>query len=245
MRIISPFHDYYDKAMAHGVDRGLVYLRRPQEIFAPSAKVEPPFKYLTAPRKFLQSTELVPLSVFFCGTVYRGIRVYLTAGEAKSLVAWCKSDVSAILGSFPEPRRSQLMERLEKPSLFTYDLAFGATGNTLMKWLTAGPALSGELSQKAVGLRAPILVWSPTEGVQANCQLALYQFYRAVDSYSAYQRLAQWVASNHTDPSMPPLAVSDQVRAQQHGFDKYSFRKPPTKKGGALATPSLSGCSRK
>jgi hypothetical protein len=59
-----------------------------------------------------------------------------------------------------------------------------------------------------------------------NPVLADYKFYRIVDSYTAYQEIEMFMNNQIVRPDDPYIEpVSDKIKAESHGFDKFSFRK--------------------
>jgi hypothetical protein len=56
-------------------------------------------------------------------------------------------------------------------------------------------------------------------------------FYQIFDSFSAYQELRMWV-SNQASPEKDMPNFGDDLKAASKGFDKFSFRKDPSKKKG-------------
>lgn len=65
-----------------------------------------------------------------------------------------------------------------------------------------------------------------------NPRLADYNFYRVVDTYSAYQEIEMFLNNQivrRDDPYIEP--VPDTIKAESHGFDKWSFRKVGKKCG--------------
>ena len=56
-------------------------------------------------------------------------------------------------------------------------------------------------------------------------QLYQYEFYRVMDSYTAYQELSMYIGGR-ASPEKPIPAIDDVTLAQAKGFDKFSFRKP-------------------
>lgn len=49
-------------------------------------------------------------------------------------------------------------------------------------------------------------------------------FYSTMQPYEVYQEILYWF-NNRSNPKKPMVQVSNDVRIQQHGFDKMSFRK--------------------
>lgn len=59
--------------------------------------------------------------------------------------------------------------------------------------------------------------------VKLNPQLPK-AFYSIMQPYEVYQEISYWF-NNRSNPEKPMVQVSNDVRIQQHGFDKMSFRK--------------------
>lgn len=54
------------------------------------------------------------------------------------------------------------------------------------------------------------------------------EFFRALDPYQTWQEIAMWVGGVLARPGMPMVEITDpDVLAAKHGFDKWSFRRPP------------------
>lgn len=240
MRIISPFHDYYDSAMAFGQDLGVVYARKEDPVqYASSNKVPADLAFMLPCRPdvehrlsfataYWDSTGgLFPLTVAFCGRLYRGVRVVTTDGEQQvfydkpSLVNYLEQGKHAKLLACLEP------EARRRPSWY--------------KKMGAAEFFSkqGDASNSAYFLenRLPVLAWTPgipgRASLARNIKLADFQFYRVFDAYTAYQELDMFISGVLAPESRPMSKISDKVKAQQHGFDCHSFRTDPTKKAHA------------
>jgi len=103
---------------------------------------------------------------------------------------------------------------------------------SLLDWLDTAPEPVGKaLYDAAILAKAPIAIGfnSMARYLTLNGRLSDVFFFRVVNAQEAYQALAMWVSANLTSAGPPPLPIADSVRVQQHGFDKYSFRKPPSK----------------
>jgi hypothetical protein len=67
-------------------------------------------------------------------------------------------------------------------------------------------------------------------GVILNPCLTDYQFYRMFDAYTAYQEIEMFMNNEIVRPDDPFIEpISDEAKAQAHGFDKFSFRKDKCK----------------
>ena len=83
--------------------------------------------------------------------------------------------------------------------------------------------------------KCPIIIITPyyrDYNVFCNPCLKHYGFYAAVSPFDAYQTLFQFISMVNTKPEKEPKPISDKLKATNHGFDKWSFRKdtPPKRK---------------
>jgi hypothetical protein len=65
--------------------------------------------------------------------------------------------------------------------------------------------------------------------IHYNAHLNKYDFARIVPPYQAYQAVRMWL-DNQAMPEKPIPEMDDQTKAEAHGYNKFSFRKDPTKK---------------
>lgn len=66
---------------------------------------------------------------------------------------------------------------------------------------------------------------------QADVQLKPFRFYKVKDSYTAFQELDMYISGVLGQQAKEMVNISDKDRIYQHGFDGYSFKKPPEEKG--------------
>lgn len=247
MRIISPFHDYYDSAMATGTDEQSVFLRRSSSDPLPTGHA---FEVWNHPLKRwverVQGAHLGPFGdmlvgrlqrektaepglVMFAGRLFPFIAVQETAQANDPTYVWTLDELVAWLAARGEKlgeRRSFWGDRKTEEERAT--AWFGWRGHDV----------TPEMAQAQVAL---VLIedhgfrWGraqrPGELV-INPRLEPYGFARQLDPWTAYQELSMFVEGvlRHPDPVMEP--ITDQDRLAQHGFDHWSFRKMP-----APATP--------
>ena len=62
-----------------------------------------------------------------------------------------------------------------------------------------------------------------------NCSLRDYKFFKVMDTVTTYQEIAMFLGGLAT-PQKPIPVPSDKDMVSIKGFDKFSFRKDPTKK---------------
>lgn len=56
------------------------------------------------------------------------------------------------------------------------------------------------------------------------------EFYQVFDSFTCFQKIEQFLTNELVKPDLVDVKISDILKAETHGFDKFSFRKDPTKR---------------
>jgi hypothetical protein len=228
VRIISPFHDFYDAIQKTGQDRSVLYLRRPVEVEL-SYTALPTFGYTDYYHLRQYRLDIAQHFVGFCGTLYPALRLsisLLTFGHDVEYVAYDADQATAWLAeNLPKSAATHLYE-----------------SNKRDRWYRCYPrhhhfveAFSKAHEDAPVDLfeqfNAPIFVASskPTGrdwNVVVNGVLKDLEFYRIKPPQQAFQDLAMWVGGR-AQPMKPAPPVSDVVMAEAKGFDRWSFRKEP------------------
>ena len=234
MRIISKFHDYYDGCMRHGIDMTCIYQREMKEY---SHEKDFPILFgLNAPLMWKKPSEYRFWEraydhgiVWFCGKVYpyivlTGAKIPTPAYPQFERV-YCYTPEQAVEiilahGSKEEKARLDLKRRarfgkaisnrelIHRFFLFNSEHSEKSTVDTLCK------------------LGVPVLHFEPSHPrLILNPCLKDIQFYKVFNPYAAYQELAMFVSGVMGGQAPPMIPVSDKVRLEKHGFDKWSFRK--------------------
>lgn len=245
MRIISKFSDYYDAVQAQGQDRSMVFVREQQQFtrchsnkeltpalaqFVDFAARHTPANLRLSPEK----REYLSVEVEFGLVLFAG-RLYPYA-ELRRL--------PRALGSWVEPyfiySHDELARVLDE---YDFDLAkrdkraeqwearFNAASHLNNKGGSSAEffALTGSdrLMELAMSERLATARWARRmDLLDVNPRLADLQFYRQLDAWQAFQELSMYWG-NLAAPDRVPVVIEDKYRIVQHGFDKYSFRKPP------------------
>lgn len=241
MRIISKFHDYYDTVQGLGFDSSLTYLRE-RTRFDAQAKLPPEvaahmatgYSIGTATptdRRFAQ-IDRCPFTILFCGAIYRGIRLEaLTCPMSNPIFCYSEDKYRAellALGYKPKPPRGRrrwsfLQNRFKNSADYFADT--GKASGQLSDFAIANRITSAIFTDRAqlwmgFGDDASQLVYNPP--LKSVC------FYQVKPVAQAYQELEMYLGSVLTIPERPMIAITDKDRIQQHGFDKWSFRKMPS-----------------
>lgn len=244
MRIISKTHDYYDAAQSEGQDRSLVFLRettqypscRHRTSTVPAAHLLDFVRFADAhtpgaivrdnrgPEKNIR-LEIDFGLILFAGKLYPFGRVDTLNGrfggrvEAPRIV-YERAELAAILKAV-DSDLDKHDKKVAKGNIWgdvgiTTEAFFALTG-------------SEQLRDAAMAHRLAIASWERDGDVLTeNPLLATFQMFRSLNAWQAFQELSMFFG-NLAAPDRVPVTVADKDRIAQHGFDKWSFRKLPTK----------------
>jgi hypothetical protein len=241
MKILSNFKDYYDIQLKYGQDKNIVYRRftaEPEEI-RDHKFTELEFKKLGRPYK---SGKARAGAVYFCGTVYPFIRFeYYEAliDEKHSNYCSCCSDKHHVKYLYDIAAVDKLIETVyaKEPKLlkqYKENSAAKYTSAYLSNRKTFEQVFKDEKFKKLVDHAhdAPIAVLLESKydktRVIRNPVLDTLQFVRVFQGVLAFQELERWM-NNIAVPIKPIPDIDDKYMAASKGYDKFSFRKAPTK----------------
>jgi hypothetical protein len=213
MRIISNFHDYYDGAMRQGMDKTIVYVREKKEI-----KIGDQYALGYHSRSTGYYAELHLLG--YCGKIYH---VFQIVND--------KTNESAFYYDYEDFKKDGLrlgaiskwdVERKKWwPSQFQKFQDQSLTQALEIFHTSQVPLFLISLSH-GTGGRGQLLTLNPS--------LKKLDFQKIKDVYTAYQDIFQYVAGVLNQPEVKMVKITDKDKIHKHGFDKWSFRKMPTKK---------------
>jgi len=244
MRIISKFKDYYDSALAFGQDKSVVFVRDQQQL---DAKL-PPHDILKAhtPKvrmdyKKKNDTEMFfgPVVVIFCGKTYRGmmVRRVTQLEPAKRVYGFTDTELKVFFN-------------FEELAAYLAQYEMEVKDETRWAWMTdksyivrdfLGAQGTTELMDYCIANRFVTLTYNEdlpdsynwrhvnTKSWTANGNIGNLNFFKVFDPFSAYQELDMFISGTLPQSTAMPIEISDKDRIVQHGFDKYSFRKPKQK----------------
>jgi hypothetical protein len=239
MRIISKFDDYYDRAQALGHDTGLTFVRQLEEfqaatqhkavpaglaVFLAFAVKSTPQNIQLTPKKgpFARATVAFSL-VWFGGRLYPVAQVRRERrGELLADDPFSVFDHATLLNVLKECGFD--LEERDKRAL---RWGVGHTNARASSEVFFNLRGSEELMTAALEHRVAIASWCRHGDLLCqNPVLRDLQFFRCLDAWQASQELAMFLG-NLAAPDRVPVVIEDRYRIAQHGFDKYSFRKPP------------------
>ena len=227
MKIISKFHDYYDGVRRYGFDPSIVYVRDTVEVKRLPSVLQTLLARIPnrLPTDYGQS--MVGL-VGFCGRAYpfmyyRESYCYTVEHFQQAIKRplmheseYSGHNAQAALKAFKETKTRSYRD-LRRPDY--------ATEESWANLLTMDWTVPVELHLE---LQAPVFVayYSyPGAQLKTNPRLNLWEFYKVLTPVEAFQRLAQFVGNDMVVQKDPEVGLTDDLRRDSAGFDKWSFRK--------------------
>jgi hypothetical protein len=237
MRIISPFHDYYDTAQAFGQDERVVYHRvtREEKYKFPHAlakwfpargvpwKQRGEFADDHVERFYFKSSKPVtfhPVSIEFfrigfCGKLHSGIVIQFTPTSPIE----CFYNVDDIKTKAEKYFKKNLVDEFKETT----------SGQRAANWFDK-KVDETSFNDWCVENKTPVVVWNSTwkehsEWVYYNPCLNDYDFFKVMNPYQAYQELDMYISGVIGYPGIPMVEIEDKYKIVEHGFDKWSFRK--------------------
>lgn len=207
MRIISPFRDFYDVVMRQGMDRDIVYLREPKDINI-KRKYELGYHYMAR----YSSMHVHMRLLGYCGQIYHVFEVVRTlTGHPDFSEFYFTYDAFKAAGYGKSERRWWGKSDYEKFVEQDVSSALALFHEHQV------PLFLIELSRDKYKENV----------IHLNPNLKKLDFQKFKDPYTTYQDIFQYVSGVLNSRENYMVKVSDKVKAEKHGFDKWSFRKLP------------------
>lgn len=249
MYIISKNKDYYDGVVGTmGIDKTIVYERTEKEI-EEKTEFPSPFKYK---RKYFSYSEnnsaFIGLGDFgntndskytrnslfivgFCGKLYLGWRMYYekkifnpTIGEHEIILNY------DIIYGYDNVKDELVDNHWGENKLYdsvqyilNYDPIniFRKINSPIFIYDSGIDVRYTNYSNLIKSIKSKFII---------NPILKDYEFYKVVDSFTAFQEIQMFIAGVLGIGEKEIIEVDDKYKIPQHGFDKWSFRKKPSKK---------------
>ena len=236
MRIISEFHDYYDCIQGAGQDQSLIFLRRPKEVQLGKG-VKWPFPLLVnhyfyswwhGPTRMLASQTMIG----FCGKVYPVIGLQKDVNEWDETFCFGVDEVDAFVKVHYKDRQYKVYRSADKRQQRRYwssDLSHAVFKKFFEDCLSIGDSCQKFFEHGPIFVIRPKSQFDRYPTIKYNVRLEDWKFYRRIDSYTAFQELQMYLGAQAVPQEVIP-EVSDKDMVTAKGFDKFSFRKPPSKK---------------
>jgi hypothetical protein len=221
MRIISDFHDYYDCGQKLDLDKQTLYIRKQQTeehswIFP---KINIWYNY----------DPVFELSVLgFCGKLYPLFKLHAPYPSINVLCCYKMEQIDSFIQTYY--KKEVIDQYFASPK---YKHAIRVMNRTdfekfFKKWNLHVGKYEKHYTKTFEEQRCPIFVINK-DSIHYNQQLKPLDFAKIFDPMKAYQEINMFM-NNLAVPIKPIPKINDVTMAKVKGFDKYSFRKDPTKK---------------
>lgn len=240
MRIISDFHDYYDSAQQFGQDESIIYQRKTIHYLTREKNpLDPKNVVYDIPQVLCDAYEKVNIrdDKFFY-SYYGGALTSFRTKEGQHNVwvghiAFCGKVFRYVeINNNYFYTTEQVIDYMEK-NYGDEPLIEWGWGKRKVKVLDKIATAFGKkihLSEDFLIENKFICVDFCGAYITVNPNLKSLQFYKVMDAYQCYQELDSYICGKLSFPHNVMVEIEDKYKIEQHGFDKWSFRKMPTKK---------------
>lgn len=225
MRIIADKKDYYDCVQAHGQDRSLVYIRKPEEVKLKQREWKFPSLY--------GSWWFIPMDIDqhiigFCGKIYSMLEVYGEfRGKSISKKCFTLEEIDAFIEEYVT--EGQKESYYSKNPVRHWWRGYGKRRSEFAKFFEHCKQKQESYAEMFLEKRCPVFVGinsNRNSKIVYNAVLKPYDFVRIFDPYTAFQEVSMFMG-NMAMPEKEMPVISDKMKIHSRGFDKWSFRRPP------------------
>jgi len=245
MRIISKTHDYYDCVMKQACDRSIIFTREMKDCLpSPFTKTMGTIVEASDTRSFKNSLwtrdcNVRPILLFFCGRSIpmvaielplksgneRKTFIYRTedipAGTPKRVIPfiheWITNGVCDVSLSYERITTGRRKYRPSKSTTRRVD--FAVRNAELTKY-----AIRNGIAYFAIEPNYDRKNWITHYPILKD-----WEFYKAMPAFDAFQQIQMFLTNELAqEKKMPMKPISDKLKAESHGFNKWSFRKEPS-----------------
>jgi hypothetical protein len=253
MRIISSFKDYYDNGLSYGIDPNIVYVREKSTIDLDYTKCNQ-YKLILDAMEY--ANEALHCVVAFCGKMYpvyeiswgncdtKYITKYYYSLEAlynavfsDKFIDFVESTISVGLNNNINTKQRKAIAR---EVVSGNQKLFKEKYNYSLRRSINPKEYDDMFMAKNIGddyfrkHKSPILKFHQNNRrdyvLTINPKLYKINFISQIDPINAYQEISMYIGNNLVEQKDPLVNMTDEVKAEIHGFDKWSFRNPGKQK---------------
>jgi hypothetical protein len=221
MRIISKFHDYYDKASAYGSDEDCVYVRHTTSPLHDKCDGGGlPWFHWPERSSPQEGVDYKQFWIGFCGKVYYGV-----------FKEQFGKDDEVFYGQDAIDQMEWFLNLGSHKKESKYWRRFSNKFNRITTSDDIRRRIGGKWPEKFKTYEAPIVVIAKYPSmreykVTINNSLLDFSFGKVVESNQAYQQI-QYYLMNDLNPGMEMPDFGDEYKLKAHGMDKSSFKREP------------------
>ncbi len=255
MKIISKYNDYYDSVQAYGSDPKTIYVRKEKTIddkehailntlWNNSEEILFDLNFIGEQYKNICFENLY--FVFFCAKIFPCFEISVpknppNPGINAKEYRYCYNinDIDKIIYKYGTKKHlKEYNNKLTKNEKRSYIWGKPKNRKSLIQLINKFAKIPGnkifELHHK---FGTPCFyfssskynAWNKKTNIVLNPVLKDIEFYKVFDSYRAFQEISMFISGIMGGKSPPTIEISDKIRKEKHGFDKWSFRKESTK----------------
>jgi hypothetical protein len=237
MKIISKFKDYYDSVSNQYLDDQIIYLRNSSKFEVSRGNCQSLSAYIVYGSISGNKEKLLisPKLIGFCGSIIPVIQIGQINQNAD------KSESCTTINNFynftelnefvtennitlPSHKyKSYFSRNFFQGELEGYETFLASVQEYKQYELLFLKYNTPCFTLEASGVR------SSNFSLTTNPFLKEFSFAKMRDPYTAHQELFQYIGGYLKQPDRPMVTLSDDDKIHKHGFDKWSFRKMPTK----------------
>jgi hypothetical protein len=236
MRIISNFKDYYDSVQIYGTDNTKIYNRKTishSEYSQEYKLANEHLSKLTNNKVYLNQLHnkcntkykidknvfnYNKIILFFCGKIYT-IAIYSIYNKLYILKNIDELDHLLVTYGNKDLKNKWL-------KIKNYSFYFSSMRDEYTEFFNIKENKQTEDLFHKIG--GPCFCISLlTKSLIVNPMLKDLEFYTIKDSFTAYQELMTYIDSILAGPKKNIIEISDKIKVEKHGYDKWSFRKEP------------------
>jgi hypothetical protein len=236
MRLISSIHDYYD-SMFRGVGRDdpSIFIRE-----TTTGLAEVPGLLRCDMYDSTYSYTLRAGIIGFCGFIYPFVKVIKhTSFTYESIADQYYYNYDALLKAIPLLDQGKVKYRRGCRNELNHFKLWLEEGK-IKHYFSSSTDVKNDpnLLKLFTGYKVAYFSYLQHDGVhnkKSNIELypvlKSFQFYKVMDLVSAYQKIEMFVCNELVKPDCPYIEpVPDKIKAESHGYDKFSFRKEKSSK---------------
>jgi hypothetical protein len=230
MRIITKIHDYYDSAMALGVDTKRIFVRNEvPPFYLKHCKNQNRYEERSSSNSCGFTMEFI--LVGFCGIMYPCIKYHAYEPRVPRTYNYIYT-VQELTTEIAKIKKHSSNDLLD------IEFAKCWLGKSVYKSSWYPPLDNAQYISKFIPMfvkhKTPYFVitykWRSDPVCNLMPLLKNYKFYKVKDSYTAYQDIDMFLHNQLCDMDNPPIdPIPDVLKAQSKGFNKFSFRKDKQK----------------
>ena len=244
MRLISKIHDYYDGIVKNTVhDKTYTFVRETLSLGTIDSKV---MKSIL----FHSKTEFITISgeiVGFCGQLFPCVRIERTPSHGYNIIDFKYYNHVVYVYNLDDIENIVSFALMEPDRKFYY-----SPKDIIASWLKGIEGVSSFWNRTPYDIQqdtklkqifqdkrvAYFRVWNQDgqTTVESYPILKKMCFFKIYDAYTCFQKLEQFLTNELVKPDLVDVKITDKLKAETHGFDKWSFRKESLKKDNIMSS---------